>query len=72
MIKVILSLGRALNKTEQKTINGGNGPFRSGCPSDPHGCGYTGQSCNSNGDCEPNPIPGAPTSCDFGCCLNAY
>ena len=68
MKKSILNIGKALNRIEQKQINGGGGS----CPNDPYGTGHTGQSCNTTADCDPNPIPRAPIMCSFGCCLNAF
>jgi len=72
----ILLAGTALSKAEQKTISGG-GPGGGGCSSYPtypnlSPGGYTNTACNSTADCPPNPIPGAPYMCDFGCCLYAY
>ncbi len=48
MKKSILNLGKALNKAEQKLINGGG--LR--CTS-PNSC-PTGQCCNANHTCRPN------------------
>ncbi|MFY0629888.1 MAG: hypothetical protein JXR05_05865 [Flavobacteriaceae bacterium] len=78
MKKSILYIGKALSKSEQKTVNGG-GPIPpgncSGFPSYPNiatGSGHSNTTCSSIADCPPNPIPGAPYMCDFGCCLYAY
>jgi hypothetical protein len=57
----ILSIGKALTKVEQRTINGG---FAEEC--DP----VTGP-CTHNGDCHPI-HSGFPSICQFGCCITPY
>ncbi|MBL4605575.1 MAG: hypothetical protein JKY02_07940 [Flavobacteriaceae bacterium] len=82
MKKQILNIGKALNKAEQKLIHGGlfgDDPIPpgncGGYPSYPNiatGSGHSNTNCSNTADCPPNPIPGAPYMCDFGCCLYAY
>ncbi|MFD2566431.1 hypothetical protein [Pseudotenacibaculum haliotis] len=77
MKKSILSIGKALNKTQQKSILGGDPIPNGNCGSYPtypnlSPGGYTNTACSTTADCPPNPLPGAPYMCDFGCCLYAY
>lgn len=77
MKKSILNIGKALSKVEQKTVNGGDPNPPGNCNSFPtfpnlSPSGHTNTTCSSTADCPPNPIPGAPYMCDFGCCLYAY
>ena len=65
MKKSILQIGSALSKAQQKSVRGGLelGPG-----------GHSNIPCTNDGDCPPNPIPGAPYMCDtiVGFCLYAY
>ncbi|CAM1359256.1 conserved hypothetical protein [Tenacibaculum litopenaei] len=63
MTKNILKLGKTLNATEQKEINGGMGSTCMGFGS------YYVNSCNQ---CVNNIIPGGPTACIRNCCIVAY
>ena len=77
MKKSILSIGKALNKAEQKEVLGGDPIPPGNCgifPSFPTiiGSGHVNINCSSDADCPPNPLKGAPYMCDFGCCLYAY
>jgi hypothetical protein len=76
MKKKMLTAGRALKKSEQKTILGGEQVPGGDCSQYPNypnfsPGGYTSTSCTSDKHCPPNPT-GGPVMCDFGCCLYAY
>jgi len=65
MKTTILKFGKALSKTEQKSINGGTG---ANCP-DPFGQPFGAtQACTTDNDCH-NVIFQAIANCSFGCCV---
>lgn len=65
MKKSILNFGKALNKTEQKSINGG---ITNTCGNFGLGSYYV----NSCSECVNTLLPGAPATCVRNCCIQAY
>lgn len=57
----ILSIGKALSKAEQRSINGGFGEE----------CDTHAGTCTNHGDCY-NLIRNLPSFCQFGCCITPY
>jgi len=65
MLQKVLKIGKALNKAEQKELNGGF--YNTECGSFP-GTYYV-SNCNQ---CENTIIPGGPVACRNNCCLQAF